>query len=205
MVSLVSLVRPRARRAVTTAAVVLGLLLPFAAGANAAQARTANSTSRDTRVVSLWLCAHRASYVHSHHYMCTHPAAARQANALAARRAAAARHAIAPRPAFTPVIGDATERGIEWAVQNMLNSERAAHGLGRVVMNHNLCMSAHSHNLTMSRFNTMSHQLPGEADFGAREDAAGYHWLWAGENIAWNSNVSLNGVLELQQGLPNTC
>jgi uncharacterized protein YkwD len=51
----------------------------------------------------------------------------------------------------------------------------------------------------MAAYNEMSHQLPGEPDFTTRMSNAGYQWSWAGENIAWNSEMTLPGVTLLQR------
>jgi uncharacterized protein YkwD len=83
---------------------------------------------------------------------------------------------------------------IDWAILHLLNRERAAHGLRPLSMVPALRRSARRHNVNMSRFNTMSHQLPGEPVFTRRISNAGYDWSWAGENIAWNSDMSLPGV-----------
>ena len=61
-----------------------------------------------------------------------------------------------------------------------------------------LVHSAHRHNLRMAKDNELSHQLPGEAYFATRISNAGYNWMWAGENIAWNSRMSRHGVVRLQ-------
>lgn len=114
--------------------------------------------------------------------------------ALGSQRATAA----TPRPTLA-----ATEAGIANSVLAMLNGERAAHRLAPLSMNSRLIKSAHGHNLTMARFNTMSHQLPGEAFFATRISQAGYRWRAAGENIAWNTNRSLNGARTLESMMYN--
>ncbi len=89
------------------------------------------------------------------------------------------------------------------AVTHLLNSERAAHGLPALVFNQDLRLAARRHNLTMARYNRMSHQLPGEAFFGTRISRAGYHWSYIGENIGWNSSMTRAGVLSLQKVMYN--
>jgi uncharacterized protein YkwD len=91
------------------------------------------------------------------------------------------------------------ENQIDWAVHSLINVERAAHGLAPVAMSSQLRLSARRHNVTMAKNNTMSHQLPGEPYFGRRMILAGYYWNYAGENIAWNSDMSLAGVILLQK------
>ena len=46
------------------------------------------------------------------------------------------------------------------------------------------------HNQTMASGCGLSHQCPGEPDLGARETAAGVHWMAAGENIGEGGPVS---------------
>jgi uncharacterized protein YkwD len=81
----------------------------------------------------------------------------------------------------------------------LLNKERALHHERALTMNTKLILSAHRHNLTMSKDNTMSHQLPGEAFFADRISRTGYKWRSAGENIGWNSDESNNGLLVLER------
>ncbi|MBD0741302.1 sigma-70 family RNA polymerase sigma factor [Streptomyces sp. CBMA152] len=49
--------------------------------------------------------------------------------------------------------------------------------------------SAGTHNRTMDSGCGLSHQCPGEADFGAREHAAGVSWGSAGENIGSGGSI----------------
>jgi uncharacterized protein YkwD len=95
------------------------------------------------------------------------------------------------------------EKSIAVAVQTVMNAERRAHGLPAVSMNFNLIVSARRHNLTMARYNTMSHQLPGEPYFARRITLAGYAWNYAGENIGWNSSMTQAGVIALQKIMYN--
>jgi uncharacterized protein YkwD len=90
------------------------------------------------------------------------------------------------------------ENSIDWTIRTLINTERRMHGLNRVRMNPELRLSARRHNLKMARDNTMSHQLPGEPYFGQRILNAGYHWNYAGENIAWNSVMTRSGVVLLE-------
>lgn len=96
-----------------------------------------------------------------------------------------------------------TESNYAWAVRGLINAQRKAHHLAPLTMNWNLRVSARRHDVTMARYNTMSHQLRGEADFSRRMTSAGYNWSWAGENIAWNSSISQSGVLVLQKLMYN--
>ena len=81
----------------------------------------------------------------------------------------------------------------------LLNAERQAHGKRPLKMAYRLRMSAHRHNLRMAADNTMSHQLPGEPFFATRITNAGYRWRAAGENIGWNSDLTLRGLLSLER------
>jgi uncharacterized protein YkwD len=84
------------------------------------------------------------------------------------------------------------------AVLRHINYERVRHNLRPVTMSVQLVRSAHRHNLRMAEYDELSHQLPGEAYFASRISNAGYNWMWAGENIAWNSQMSRHGVVRLQ-------
>lgn len=97
----------------------------------------------------------------------------------------------------------ALEKSISWTIHKMINQERAEHGLPRVRMSPKLRLAARRHNLHMARANTMSHQLPGEPYFGRRILNAGYHWNYAGENIAWNSVMTRSGVRLLEKLMYN--
>jgi uncharacterized protein YkwD len=111
---------------------------------------------------------------------------------------AAASPASATVPSRTPL-----ERTIAWTIKDLINVERVLHGLPPVHMSWDLMVSARRHDVTMARHNTMSHQLPGEPYFGRRMILAGYNWDYAGENIAWNSDMSKAGVALLQRLMYN--
>jgi uncharacterized protein YkwD len=85
----------------------------------------------------------------------------------------------------------------------LMNAERAGYGRPALRMNAALIRSAHNHNLRMASANTMEHLLPGEPGFLARLLQAGYSPRAAAENIAWNSNWTLDGVLYLQRIMYN--
>jgi uncharacterized protein YkwD len=107
-----------------------------------------------------------------------------------------------PAGAVVPVRTD-IEKKIDWAILRLLNKERALHGLRPLRMVPSLRTSARRHNVTMARFNEMSHQLPGEPVFTKRMSNAGYNWSWAGENIAWNSDMTQSGVALLERLMYN--
>lgn len=89
------------------------------------------------------------------------------------------------------------------SVLTMLNSERAAHRLPALGMSTALISSAHRHNLWMAADNTMSHQLPGEPDFGTRIRQAGVPWHAAAENIGWTTDRTTSGADGLESAMYN--
>jgi uncharacterized protein YkwD len=95
----------------------------------------------------------------------------------------------------------ATGRSYATAMLKTLNAERKSHHLGALKMNTKLIASAHSHNLTMARTNTMAHQERGEAAFSTRITRAGYSWRAAGENIGWNSVQTNAGLQSLEKSM----
>jgi uncharacterized protein YkwD len=97
----------------------------------------------------------------------------------------------------------ALENEIAWVIKTMINTERAAHGVAPVHMNRHLRLAARRHDFHMANWNTMSHQLPGEPYFGQRILNAGYNWSYAGENIAWNSDMTQAGVVLLEKLMYN--
>lgn len=90
-----------------------------------------------------------------------------------------------------------------WAILSTLNAERAAHGLPALRMNSDLISSAHAHNLAMAAADTLSHQLPGEPSLGPRILDAGYHYYYAGENVAWTTDESVTGVVDTHIAMYN--
>ncbi len=90
---------------------------------------------------------------------------------------------------------------IAQAVFASVNASRRANGLPALAWNSGLQRSAHAHNLAMAAADTLSHQLPGEASFGARETAQGVHWTSAAENIGCTSQLSSAGALGLENAM----
>ena len=95
------------------------------------------------------------------------------------------------------------EQRLASAVLRLLNAERAAHGLAALRPRTTLLKAAHRHNLQMAKYDTMSHQLPGEAGLGTRIGKTGYRWNYVGENVAWNTDISKAGVRLLQRMMYN--
>lgn len=109
-----------------------------------------------------------------------------------------------PAQAAAPVKArTAYEHSIQNSVLSLINQQRRAHGLKALKMNKRLKVSARRHNAAMSRANTMSHTVRGEARLSRRISRAGYNWGRVAENIAWNSQVSRGGVLVLQKLMYN--
>ena len=102
-------------------------------------------------------------------------------------------------PASTPT----TENQIAQAVFQAINQSRADNGLAPLKWDTALVNSAHQHNLAMQAANTLSHQLPGEANLGARETQQGINWTFAAENIGVTTDQSENGALALHQAMMN--
>lgn len=84
------------------------------------------------------------------------------------------------------------------AVFDAVNQARAAHHLPALLWSANLQVSSHRHNLAMAAANTLSHQVDGEPALGARETAAGAHWTYAAENVAWTTDRSQQGALDIE-------
>jgi uncharacterized protein YkwD len=100
-----------------------------------------------------------------------------------------------PTSLLTPVPSLSTAAS---TLLSMLNTERGVNHRAPLSMNAALIRSAHAHNLAMAAANTMSHQLPHEPVFTDRIEHAGYNWGTAGENIGWNSDVTVNGAKALE-------
>jgi hypothetical protein len=67
----------------------------------------------------------------------------------------------------------------------LVNSTRAAHGLGNLAGNAGLNRIAQQHANEMAAKNEIYHYF----DIGARADAAGVHWQQIGENVGVGANV----------------
>lgn len=109
---------------------------------------------------------------------------------------------VAPQPSSAAASIPHTAAGARTYAQAMLrllNKERAWHHLRPLTMNAKLIHSAHLHDKRMARADELSHQLPGEAFFATRISRAHYRWIAAGENIGWNSRMSLAGLRELER------
>ena len=82
----------------------------------------------------------------------------------------------------TPVYGQ--EHGPAQILFELANRERAAKGLGSLKWDPTLAVAAHEHAQRMAARNTLSHQLPGEADLLARAKRAGGRFSSLAENVA---------------------
>jgi uncharacterized protein YkwD len=83
-------------------------------------------------------------------------------------------------------------------VFNAINSERATAGLSALKWSDALVRSAHAHNLQMVAAQTLSHQLPNEADLFTRVRAQGITTYNIAENIAYTYDRSSNGAVGLE-------
>jgi uncharacterized protein YkwD len=108
-----------------------------------------------------------------------------------------ATHTAAPKPISTPAptAGSGSGAGANSgdAVQQVLalmNRNRAAQGLAPYTLLSGLDKSAAAHNAVMAGGCGLSHQCPGEAAFGDRENTAGVQWTSAGENIGEGGGIS---------------
>ena len=110
---------------------------------------------------------------------------------------------VAAQPAQAVTFAYTDLRAIAGQVLNLMNAERKAHGVAPLTSSGRLTLAAHNHNLRMAAYNTMSHLLPGEPSLGARITATRYAWRACAENVGWNSDASLNGMLFLQKMMYN--
>ena len=69
-------------------------------------------------------------------------------------------------------------------VLQLTNKRRVDRGCDPVRWHRRLAVAAQRHTKRMANADTLSHQLPGEPDPGARIRNAGYDWTAWGENIA---------------------
>jgi len=77
----------------------------------------------------------------------------------------------------------------------LVNQERAANHVPQLYSVSQLRLSAQRHDGYMARYNTLSHQLPGEPALLTRFAQAGFTPCVAGgENIAWNSDRTWRGA-----------
>lgn len=102
------------------------------------------------------------------------------------------------KPTPTPV---PNEGQIAQAVFNAINQDRTAAGLPALTWSTGLATSAHQHNLAMQAANNLAHQLPNEADFGARERQQKIQWNWAAENIGETTEQTQAGALALHAAM----
>ncbi|MGD0605488.1 MAG: CAP domain-containing protein [Streptosporangiaceae bacterium] len=84
------------------------------------------------------------------------------------------------------------------AVLALINAARSAAGLPPLTITAGLDRSASAHNALMAAGCGLSHQCPGEPDLGARETAAGVHWMAAGENIGTGGPVAASPAASTQ-------
>ncbi|MCA2217985.1 glycosyl hydrolase [Jidongwangia harbinensis] len=83
------------------------------------------------------------------------------------------------RPKAPEAGGDA---GMENRMIELINVERAKAGCRPIARNEALTAAARGHSRLMAERNELTHQFPGEPNFGDRFTAAGYVWSAAAEN-----------------------
>lgn len=97
---------------------------------------------------------------------------------------------------------NAAPDGLAGELAGEINAYRQSLGLAPLVWDTRLYNASHAHNDLMGRLNQMSHQLPGEADFGARIQNSGFAPMYAaGETLAAGSYDAAN-VRKIWQGSP---
>ncbi len=106
-------------------------------------------------------------------------------------------------PATQANASSAAELKIELAVRNMINAERKAYHLPALKLSLRLAASAHLHDAAMVRTNVLSHQLPGEANIGARISKTGLDWTYCEENVAWTTDRTTRGAVNLNGAMFN--
>jgi RNA polymerase sigma factor (sigma-70 family) len=94
-----------------------------------------------------------------------------------------ARHSRKPTTPPTHSPSPTTGTSVPDNVLAFINQARAAQGLPPLTLLAGLNTSATRHSQTMAGGCGLSHQCPGEPDFGTRERQAGVNWTSAGENI----------------------
>ena len=113
---------------------------------------------------------------------------------------------VAPAPVAQAETVPSTSTATSWAlsVYNLINKERAAHGLAPYKNYPALITVAKNHNTYMARNNMLTHQCPGELSLGARFTAAGYTpWKAIGENIGMSTAWSLSAALGVHTKMYN--
>jgi len=75
---------------------------------------------------------------------------------------------------------------IESRTFDLVNRERTKAGLEPLVMDEAACKAARAHSRDMVARHFASHDNPDGLNPFQRLDAAGVHYTWAGENLAWN-------------------
>ncbi len=100
--------------------------------------------------------------------------------------------------------GIAAAQGYDSAAEqqfvDLVNAERAKHGLGKLEIDERLTEIARKHSALMSQRHQLSHQFAGEPDVRARVAATGMRFNYSGENVAYDSR----GVDAAHEGLMNS-
>ena len=73
----------------------------------------------------------------------------------------------------------------------LANQERQKRGIAPLAWDANLAAAARMHAMRMAKANTISHQLAGEADLGARAMQSGAHFSVVAENVAMAPSAAM--------------
>jgi uncharacterized protein YkwD len=159
---------------------------PTAAVRALATVLTSAFSSAATRAASVAATAAKSTSSHSVPPPSAHPST----------RAAAAPSRPNTAPHAAPV--GSGNSSLESVIFSMLNQERAQHGLPALQLTGSLTTSARRHSSAMAAAQSLSHQLPGEADQMQREAAAGYHGSAWAENVGETPQGNESGAVGLQ-------
>lgn len=113
------------------------------------------------------------------------------------------------RPTQPPVTVPPGWTSVEGQLQkqlfNLINSDRADHGLSAYTLNSTMSNGARQHDIKMAGSCGMSHQCSGEPDPCQRVSNEGISWTSCGENVGYSSpNPTLwAGVQQIDQAMLN--
>src|SRR6266566_4591333 len=127
------------------------------------------------------------------------PHAFTNANSTTTPAPASATPGAAPQPCAAPLHISSKEESIAQAVFQAINQSRKDNSVSALQWCNALGNSARQHDQVMQQANNLSHQLPGEPDLGEREREQNITWSEAAENIGYNSDMTLQGALQLHK------
>ncbi len=96
-----------------------------------------------------------------------------------------------PPPDYGQSVNDGTAvSAVEQRVFDLINHERANHGVPALVMRSDLCGVARGHSQEMAEYNYLNHENIAGMSAADRLTNAGIAWRTCGENIAYNSGYA---------------